>query len=124
QKVSADEISAEPGALPLTITPAARRRIEELKQKQGAPNLALKVGVKGGGCSGFSYVLTLAEGPTPRDLVFDLEGLTVLIDRRSVPYLNGVTLDYSLANLLEGGWKFTNPNAAKTCGCGSSFTPL
>ncbi|HZO88653.1 MAG TPA: iron-sulfur cluster assembly accessory protein [Chthonomonadaceae bacterium] len=107
----------------LTITPAAVARIKQLMQKQGSPNLGLRVGVKGGGCSGLSYVMTLDEKVTDRDLVFEIEGLKVMVDRKSARFIEGTTLDYSLANLLEGGWKWSNPNAARSCGCGTSFTP-
>ncbi len=67
--------------------------------------------------------MNLEEAPTERDLVYEMDGLTVMVDRKSARFLTGVTLDYNIANLLEGGWKWTNPNAARSCGCGTSFTP-
>jgi iron-sulfur cluster assembly protein len=107
----------------LTVTPAAIRQVKFLIQKRGNANLKLRVGVKGGGCSGLSYVMNLEENATARDLVYEMDGLTVLIDPKSARFLEGVTLDYNVANLLEGGWKWINPNAARSCGCGTSFTP-
>jgi iron-sulfur cluster assembly protein len=107
----------------VTITPAAIAQVKFLIQKRGDANMKLRLGVKGGGCSGLSYVMTLDERSTERDLVYEIEGMTVLVDKKSARFLEGVTLDYSLANLLEGGWKWINPNAVRSCGCGTSFTP-
>jgi iron-sulfur cluster assembly protein len=107
----------------VTLTPAAVAQVRFLIQNQGNPNLKLRIGVKGGGCSGLSYVLNLEENPTERDMVFEVEGLTVLVDRKSARFISGLTLDYSTKNLLEGGWKYLNPNAQRSCGCGTSFTP-
>src|SRR5947209_8265211 len=113
----------EPAQQILTITPEAIRQIKFLIKKHGNHNLRLRVGVKGGGCSGLSYVMNLDENVTPRDLVFEIDGVTVLVDKKSASFISGTTLDYSVKNLLEGGWKWTNPNAARSCGCGTSFTP-
>lgn len=110
-------------APPLTITPAAIKQVKRLREKKGDETLGLRLGVKGGGCSGLSYVMRLEETPGPKDLVFEVDGVRVFVDPKSARFLTGVTLDYSLANLLEGGWKWTNPNATKSCGCGTSFTP-
>lgn len=107
----------------ITVTPAALEQIRFRMKKMGNPNLGLRVGVKGGGCSGLSYVMGLEESPTERDEVFDLNGLRVFVDRKSAQFLDGLVLDYTVKNLLEGGWKWTNPNAARSCGCGTSFTP-
>lgn len=107
----------------VTLTQAALARVRQLIEKQGNPALGLRIGVKGGGCSGLSYVLNLETAATDRDVVFDVDGLRVMVDRRSARYVEGLTLDYSLKNLLEGGWIYRNPNAARSCGCGTSFTP-
>jgi iron-sulfur cluster assembly protein len=107
----------------LTLTPAAVRQVRYLLAKQGKEGCALRIAVKGGGCSGLSYVLGVAEAPAERDFVYDFGGVTVVVDKKSGRFLDGVTLDYSVANLLEGGWVWKNPNAARTCGCGTSFTP-
>lgn len=92
-------------------------------EKQGDPNLALRLGVKGGGCSGLSYTMTLTRDLTPRDLEFEVDGLRVLVDQKSARFLDGASLDYTTRNLLEGGWQWTNPHARRSCGCGTSFTP-
>lgn len=117
------DVMVEEGSAILTITPAAVRQIKFLMSKKGNLNLALRVGVKGGGCSGLSYVMELQESPTPRDMTFEVEGVTVMVDRKSAQFIAGTTLDYTVMNLLEGGWKWTNPQAARSCGCGTSFTP-
>ena len=107
----------------VTITPEAVKQVRFLSAKKGNPNLGLRIGVKGGGCSGLSYVMNLEEEPTERDVVFTVDGLRVFVDKRSARFLDGLTLDYTVKNLLEGGWKWINPNAARSCGCGTSFTP-
>ena len=108
---------------PVTITPAAIKQVKRMRERKGDDTLCLRLGVKGGGCSGLSYVMRLEEAPSEHDLVFETDGVTVLVDPKSARFLSGITLDYSMANLLEGGWQFKNPNAAKSCGCGTSFTP-
>jgi iron-sulfur cluster assembly protein len=107
----------------ITITPAAIRQVKFLIAKKGNPDLALRIGVKGGGCSGLSYVMGLEETPTERDLVFEIDGVRVFVDRKSAKFIKGTTLDYTVKNLLEGGWKWTNPHAERSCGCGTSFSP-
>ena len=91
--------------------------------KKGNDNLALRIGVKGGGCSGLSYTMTLDEAATDRDFTYEMDGLRIFVDKRSARFLDGIQLDYTVQNLLEGGWKWTNPNAQRSCGCGTSFTP-
>jgi len=113
----------EPTDTVIHLTPAAVQQVKYLIQKKGNPALGLRVGVKGGGCSGLSYTMTLEETPGTRDLVFIVDGLTVIVDPKSARFLQGVTLDYTVKNLLEGGWKWINPNAQRSCGCGTSFTP-
>ncbi len=107
----------------LSLTPSAIRQVRFLIQKKGNPNLGLRVGVKGGGCSGLSYSMTLDENVTERDSVAEVEGIKVIVDRKSARFLEGTTLDYTVKNLLEGGWQWSNPNAQRSCGCGTSFTP-
>jgi len=118
-----DTTLTENAAPTITLTPAAIERVQFLMAKQGKPNLSLRLGVKGGGCSGLSYSLGLEEMPTERDHILEVGGLTVLVDRKSARFLEGMELDYTTKNLLEGGWKFSNPNAQRSCGCGTSFTP-
>ncbi|HLV81757.1 MAG TPA: iron-sulfur cluster assembly accessory protein [Chthonomonadaceae bacterium] len=107
----------------VSLTPAAVERVKTLIAGQGNPKLGLRVGVRGGGCSGLSYKLSLEEHPTERDVVYEIEGLIVMVDQKSARFIAGTVIDYSLQNLLEGGWKFSNPNASRSCGCGTSFTP-
>lgn len=111
------------GAPVVALTPAAAKQVRHLMQKQGRADLGLRVGVKGGGCSGLSYFLNLEPEPRPNDLIFEQEGVRVFVDPKSARFIRGTTLDYSVKNLLEGGWVFQNPNAGRTCGCGTSFQP-
>ena len=106
----------------ILLTPAASQEVKRLFEKEGKPNLGLRVGVKGGGCSGMSYVLSLDEAtPKQYDTVFEHEGVKILIDAKSHLYLDGTTIDYK-TSLMGGGFEFQNPQAKKSCGCGSSFT--
>jgi iron-sulfur cluster assembly protein len=107
----------------VTLTPSAIRRVQFLIEKQGKSDLALRIGVKGGGCSGLSYTMSLDAQATDRDFVFEQDGVRILVDKKSARFLNGVQLDFSTGNLLEGGWVWSNPNAGRSCGCGTSFTP-
>ncbi len=84
--------------------------------------LFLRVGVKGGGCSGFNYTLDLTDQKLEEDETFDCHGVEVICDPRSYLYLNGVTVDFR-DEVMGRGFVFNNPNATSTCGCGSSFSP-
>lgn len=105
----------------ITLTPKA---IEMGKQKvadASEPVEGLRLGIKGGGCSGYYYVYDFAKKIRPsKDLVFDFDGLTVVIDNRSLEYLKGAVLDWE-QGLMSYGFKWKNPNAAGDCGCGQSF---
>lgn len=105
----------------ITVTPTAINQIKTLLASQQKGDWGVRVGVKGGGCSGLSYTMDLAEAPTDEDKVFDFDGVKVFCDKKSYFYLNGLTLDF-LDALMGGGFKFINPNATATCGCGSSFS--
>lgn len=105
----------------ITVTPTAINQIKTLLASQQKGGWGVRVGVKGGGCSGLSYTMDLAEAPTDEDKVFDFDGVKVFCDKKSYFYLNGLTLDF-LDALMGGGFKFINPNATATCGCGSSFS--
>ncbi len=107
---------------PITVSEAAIAQIKRLVTKDGRPDVFLRVGVKGGGCSGFEYVMKLDVKNTPIDLEADLDGIKVVVDAKSAKFLQGSSLEYT-GNLIGGGFKVENPNAARSCGCGTSFTP-
>jgi iron-sulfur cluster assembly accessory protein len=105
---------------PVTLTPKAIAKVKEIMSQQNPVPAGLRVGVVGGGCSGFSYSMSFENSPGMMDKVFDMEGLKVYVDATSVMYLNGCIVDY-LETLEGAGFKFDNPNVKSTCGCGSSF---
>jgi iron-sulfur cluster assembly protein len=82
----------------------------------------LRIGVKGGGCSGFEYLMKLDNQKKTIDMEVEIEDVKVVCDAKSAVFLRGATFDYT-GNLIGGGFKFDNPNVSKTCGCGTSFTP-
>ena len=91
------------------------------QQKLGLESVFLRVGVKGGGCSGFSYLLDLTEQAGEQDERFEKNGVTVVCDPKSYLYLNGTQIDFK-DEVMGRGFVFKNPNANSTCGCGSSFS--
>lgn len=106
----------------ITLTPTATQEVKRLIEKEQKPNLGLRLGVKGGGCSGMSYVLALEEAaPKQYDTVFEQDGIKLLVDAKSQLYLDGMTVDFK-SSVMGGGFEFQNPNAKKSCGCGTSFT--
>jgi len=106
---------------PITLTSNAIAKVKEIMAQQNPVPTGLRVGVVGGGCSGFSYSMSFENGSGMMDKVFDMDGLKVYVDATSVMYLNGCIVDY--VETLEGaGFKFENPNVKSTCGCGSSFS--
>ncbi len=121
--LAAPEKSAAPKKeLSIEVTPAAVEAIRAQIQKRGVPDTSLRVGIRGGGCSGFSYVIEFHDGaPRPRDRVFDYGDVRVVVDPKSLIYLNGSTLDWE-KTLMKQGFKFVNPNEKTSCGCGHSFT--
>jgi iron-sulfur cluster assembly protein len=105
----------------ITITAKAIAEIKRIREQNNIPETyGLRMGVRGGGCSGFSYALGFDAEPRASDIVLDADGLRVFIDAKSMFYLMGVTLDFS-DGLMGRGFTFKNPNATRTCGCGSSF---
>lgn len=103
----------------ITLTDKASTRLKEIIQSKGE-NLALRVLVRPGGCSGFEYGMALERNPRPDDSVGEFDGIKVVIDPRSLPYVDGSTIDY-VDSLMGGGFAINNPNAVSTCGCGQSF---
>src|ERR1700757_2377927 len=106
---------------PLILTPKAVAKVKEIMAQQSPVPAGLRVGVVGGGCSGFSYSMSFENGAGMMDKVIEVDGLKVFVDATSMMYLNGCVVDY--VETLEGaGFKFENPNVKSTCGCGSSFS--
>jgi iron-sulfur cluster assembly accessory protein len=105
---------------PVILTSKAVTKVKEIMGQQNPVPSGLRVGVVGGGCSGFSYSMSFENAPGIMDKVFDMDGLKVYVDATSVTYLNGCIVDY-LETIEGAGFKFENPNVKSTCGCGSSF---
>src|SRR5688572_9753523 len=108
---------------PVNLTEGAAREVRNIiKQHElDADKIRLRVGVKGGGCSGFSYLLDLTETQKETDEVFEQHGIKIVCDPKSLLYLGGVTIDFK-DEIMGRGFVFQNPNATSTCGCGSSFS--
>lgn len=105
----------------ITLSETAAREIRTIIDQQGlSAEVALRVGVKGGGCSGFSYVLDLTEAKPENDEIMESHGVKIYSDRKSYLYLNGTEIDFK-DEIMGRGFVFKNPNATHTCGCGSSF---
>ncbi|MEI7578154.1 MAG: iron-sulfur cluster assembly accessory protein [Armatimonadota bacterium] len=107
---------------PITVTDSALAQIKRIVAKDGREGVFLRLGVKGGGCSGFEYRMELDTFRRPIDLELVIDGITVVCDSKSAKFLEGSTFNYT-GNLIGGGFQFENPNAARSCGCGTSFTP-
>jgi iron-sulfur cluster assembly accessory protein len=111
----------EPGT-GFKLTEAGAEGVRKFLREKGAPEgSSLRVGVRGGGCSGFSYVVEVATDEKPSDIVVEAFGARVLVDPRSMKVLDGTTLDFK-TGLMDAGFKFINPRATRTCGCGESFS--
>jgi len=105
----------------LSVTPAAVARIKSLKVEKGlAEELGLRVFVAGGGCSGMQYGMAFDPNPQESDHLVRLDGVTLIVDPVSLPYLMGANIDF-VDNMMGGGFRIDNPNAVSTCGCGHSF---
>lgn len=106
---------------PVSITASALAQLKRIKEEQAIPNdYGLRVGIKGGGCSGFSYVLGF-DNSTDNDDSFEIEDITVFMDKGHALYLIGMEIDWA-EGLNNRGFTFNNPNASSTCGCGTSFS--
>jgi iron-sulfur cluster assembly protein len=106
----------------VALSDAAVKQVKTLKETQNLPETVfLRMGVKGGGCSGLTYALEFDSEMGPHDKEFEVDGVKVVVDRKSYLYLNGTTLDY-VTQGLTGGFTFINPQAKSSCGCGTSFS--
>ena len=103
----------------ITLSDSAAKRVKEMLE--GSDHVGLRPGVQGGGCSGFSYTLKFSDGPEPTDKIIEAKGVEIHVDKKSYLYLMGTEIDYVEEN-LQAGFKFVNPNAKRTCGCGESFS--
>jgi iron-sulfur cluster assembly protein len=110
-----------PEDTPVTMTPKAVEMVKITREQEGiAPSHGLRIAVRGGGCSGFEYALDFESEARDNDYVYEQSGLTLYVDAVSARYLQGTSIDYVLGT-SGAGFKFNNPKAAGTCGCGSSF---
>src|SRR5438874_13273342 len=110
----------KPKSAPISLTPNAIAKVKEIMAQQNPVPAGLRVGVVGGGCSGFSYSMAFENTAGMMDKTFNFDSLKVYVDATSLMYLSGCVVDY--VDTLEGsGFKFENPNVKSTCGCGSSF---
>jgi iron-sulfur cluster assembly accessory protein len=105
----------------ISMTPTAVDWVKRARSKEGKDGSALRLGVKAGGCSGFSYFMGFTTAQRAGDLVLEYDGLTVYVDPKSLEYLDGTVVDYE-SGMLNSGIKFKNPRVKKACGCGDSFS--
>ena len=103
----------------ITLTEKAANHVQSFLAKRGK-GVALRIGVRTSGCSGMAYKLEFADAANPDDIQFESHGVKVLVDPKSLPYIEGTELDYTREGLNEG-FKFRNPNVKDECGCGESF---
>jgi len=121
------ETTTETKTPAITVTPRAVEAIKKQIVKRGKANTALRLGIRGGGCSGFSYVIEFHDGePRPKDNVYDYVAedgtpVRVVVDKKSLVFLNGMTLDWE-QTVMQQGFKFVNPNEKTSCGCGHAVT--
>jgi iron-sulfur cluster assembly protein len=111
---------AEPG---IRVTPTAAKQIKAQLARRPQTNArsGVRLGVKGGGCSGMSYVIEYCDQPRPKDQVFEVDGAKIYVDPKSLIYLNGTTFDF-VDTFQQKGFKFVNPQVKSECGCGESFS--
>ncbi len=124
-----DAIAGQPVVAPesaegLIVTDPAVKRIRVILAKEGIPleQGGLRLGVKGGGCSGMSYFVGFDKEPNERDHIFEFQDVRVFIDPKSFVYLKGMKLDYEETLVCAKGFNFINPNSTRSCGCGTSFS--
>jgi len=107
--------------VPVSMTPAAAARVQELLREEKNPDLMLRLAISGGGCSGFSYGFSLDGAQTADDRVFEFHGTKLVVDEASLDLLSGSQIDY-VDDLMAKSFRVVNPNASSTCGCGTSFS--
>lgn len=107
------------GKREIEITEAAAQEIAKQRAKRGTPDAKIRIGVRGGGCTGFTYVFEWADELRPTDKVFSAYGVSIAVDPKSLVYLGGMQLDF-VRGMMGHGFKFNNPNAKGSCGCGES----
>lgn len=118
----AQNISTQNSSKPIvTLTPAAVEKVRSMMQKENKPEHGLRVGVVTGGCAGLSYEMRLQKAPYDNDTVHEQDGLKIFINNESIDFLKGIVIDY-VDTLKESGFKYNNPNAKSSCGCGTSFS--
>ena len=105
----------------VTLTDSAVEKVKSMMAKEGKEGYALRFGLTTGGCAGLSYEMKFQKNPYENDIVFEQKGLTVIVNQESLQYVKGVQIDY-VDTLRESGFKYSNPNAKSSCGCGTSFS--
>lgn len=105
----------------IELTDAAAERVKSMLATRGY-GMGLRLGTRKSGCTGYAYVVDYADKAGADDMVFDSNGVKVIVDRKSLPYLDGLQLDYVRSNALNEGFEFNNPNVTDQCGCGESFS--
>jgi len=108
-----------PSKREIEITENAASEIAKQRDKRGSPGAMIRIGVRGGGCTGFTYVFEWSEQTRPTDKVFSAHGVSIVVDPKSLVYLGGMQLDF-VRGMMGHGFKFNNPNAKGSCGCGES----
>lgn len=107
----------------ITLTDGLVKRIKSLQEQQNKPDLKLRILVDSGGCQGFEYKFSLDSEIKPDDELFEKDGVGVIIDDISLPYMRGATIDFT-DDLIGAHFKIDNPNASSSCGCGTSFSAI
>ena len=105
----------------ITLTPIAATKVQDLLKQRGTPDIGLRIGVRGGGCSGNSYFMEFCETEAPGDEVIESNGVKLFVDLKSAVLIGGTEIDY-VEGLMGAGFKFNNPNVKHSCSCGESFS--
>ncbi len=121
EQTAQNTTSQTPNQPVVTLTEAAIEKVKSMMAKEGKEGFALRVGVVTGGCAGLSYEMKFQKNPYDNDKTSEQNGLRIIINEESVPFLQGIQIDY-VDTLKESGFKYKNPNASSSCGCGTSFS--